>query len=414
MAAYERGTMDNVDSPTSLAQIYLSVCEERAIEADQDVVDSLVDNSETVFVKGEAHVIVLLHLFMTLPELENQFPTKLVISAVRLSAATMGTLATYLTHQRHLTHLMIRDTRLAETSVEIVLNALTASAAAVSPLMHASFINVGLKAKDALSISVMLTQPLGGLTYLDLSNNIINFPGVRALTAAATERNKLYPVPLELNLSGNLVTIEVLNSITHGIGAIWALIAGVLLTLSARRNGLTDVQVASIAIYCTSLFSLLASSCAYHTAFRYPRFHSLLRRADHCSIFLLIAGTYTPFIVAYALNTVVGRVTLAAVWTFASIGIVRSVIGVGSNRSRALFALVTGWIGLMAHRTMVQSMQSGALRGVVAGGITYSVGMIFYLLGKRLPVMHVVWHFAVMIAGAIHYMTILRYVVDAS
>lgn len=396
---------------TSIAQLYLSVCEERGIELDQDVVDALVDGSETVILKGEAHVIVLLHLFMTLPELESRYPTKLVISAARLSASTMGTLGTYLTHQRHLTHLAIKDTQLPEMSVEIVLNALTASAAAVSPLMSASFTNVGLKAKDAQSISVLLTQPLGGLSYLDLSNNMFNFPGVRTLTTAVTERNKLYDTPLELNLSGNLVTIEILNSITHGVGAIIALIAGSMLTFSAKRNGLKDIEVASIGIYCASLFSLLASSCAYHTVFRYPRLHRLFRRADHFSIFLLIAGTYTPFIVAYALNTVIGRATLAAVWTFAFIGIVRSILGIGTNRTRAFFALVTGWIGLMAQRTMVTSMQPDALKGVVAGGITYSVGIIFYLLGKRFPMMHVIWHFAVMIAGGFHYLTLSRYVV---
>lgn len=406
--------MDGVDSLTSIAQLYSSVCEERGIGVDRDVVDALVDGSEIVYVKGEAHLIVLLHLFMTLPELNSRYPTKLVVSATRLSASTIGTLATYLTHQRHLTHLAIKDTQLPETSVEIVLNALTASPAAVSPLMSASFTNVGLTAKDARSIAVLLTQPLGGLTSLDFSNNAMNFPGVRALTVAAAERNKLYTAPLELNLSGNLVTIEILNSITHGVGAIGALIAGISLTLSANRNGLKDVEVASIGIYCASLFSLLASSCSYHTVFRYPRLHRLFRRADHCSIFFLIAGTYTPFIVTYALNSLIGRVTLGAVWTFALIGIIRSLLGTGSNRSRALFALATGWIGLMAQRTMAASMQPEALKGVVAGGITYSVGIIFYLLGKRLPIMHVVWHFAVMIAGAFHYITLSRYVVHAS
>lgn len=406
--------MDSLGNTAPIGQQYVAICEEHGVQVDQNLFNSFSSRSEVVLLRTEAQVVVILQLFTKLNEYKDQYPTRIVVQAPRISKSTVSALATYLKHQNHLKHLTIIDTKLPESTFQVILGAIVEPRATVSPLTHASFINVGLNSSDGHVIAAILNQPLGTLTHLDLSNNAINSQGVKTLTNVTALRNEVYPTQLELNLSGNLVTVELLNTITHGVGALVAFVAGLSLTLSAKWNGLKLVNVISIAIYCVSLFTLLASSCAYHAVFQYPQLHKSLRRADHCSIFLLIAGTYTPFIVNYALHTTIGCATLAAVWLFATIGITKSLFGASSNSSRAIFALVTGWIGLMAQRTMVANMQPEAIVGVVAGGLVYSVGIIFYLLGKRNPIMHVVWHVAVMVAGTFHFLTLSKYVVHVS
>lgn len=349
-----------------------------------------------------------------MPLADGAIPSQMTICAGSLPATTVGTLATYLSHQTHLTHLCIECTALPEAGVETLLTALTVATAQRSPLTHVRLADVGLSTKGAVALAPLLSHGLGGLQSLDLSNNRANFRGSQALQQAADARPS-HSAPLTLDLSGNLVTVELLNACTHGVAAAIALVAGALLTWQAARKPLRRAIVGSIGIFCTSLFTLFASSCAYHSLFRRPRLHALLRRADHCSIFLLIAGSYTPFVATYTLQppTVSGALTLAAVWACAAAGIARSVVGAGSNRGRAFFALATGWMGLISIRTMMERMPSGALFGVVVGGIIYSIGLVFYLLGKKKPILHVVWHFAVMLGGSFHYTALSKYVVNA-
>lgn len=402
--------MENDSS--SLADLYRNVCKQRSITPDLRVADDLERRSSTLFLTAEPHITLVLHLLTTTSASKNSLPTTISITASHLPAATVGTLATYLSHQKHLTGLSISNTSLPDTAVETLLTALTISAATTSPLSYLCLSDVGLTTANALVVAPLLSAPLGALTHLDLSNNAANFRGVRALTEAVKLRPTDAP-PLSLNISGNLVDIEMLNTLTHGVGAVFALFAGIWLTLQMYWHGHSAVKTTSIAVFCISLFTLLASSCAYHALFRYPRAHALLRRADHCSIFLLIAGSYTPFLVIYTLHppTVYGPITLAAVWTCAAAGMVRSLLGLGTNRTRALFALGTGWIGIFSVRTLKQRMQRGAMYGVFLGGMVYSIGLIFYLMGKRIPILHVVWHIAVIVAGGLHYLTLSKYVV---
>lgn len=402
------------DDPKTLFYLYRSLCEQRSISPDPNLLSELEECSILLHLTSEPHITLILHLLTTAPTSLKYFPQHLWIGTGYLPAETVGTLATYLSHQNNLISLSIENTSLPDTAVETLLTAISPKIAPRSSLTHLKLSNVGLTTNAALAVAPLLSSSLGNLKYLNLSNNAANFPGVRALMEANAARPPQIS-PLTLELSGNLVRIEMLNTITHGIGAVVAFIAGLWLTIKAHSSGHSNMIVASIAVYCVSLFTLLASSCAYHSFFRRPLIHALLRRADHCSIFLLIAGTYTPFIVAYTLDppTIHGPVTLAAVWGCAITGVIRSLLGVGTNRTRALFALCTGWIGIFSVRTLKERMQSGAMYGVFIGGMAYSIGLIFYLLGKRIPILHVVWHFAVIIGGGFHYLTLSKYVVHS-
>eukprot|EP00177_Eucheuma_denticulatum_P004958 GFKZ01009015.1.p1 GENE.GFKZ01009015.1~~GFKZ01009015.1.p1 ORF type:complete len:372 (-),score=31.07 GFKZ01009015.1:599-1714(-) len=257
---------------------------------------------------------------------------------------------------------------------------------------------------------LLCSHPLVPLT-LDLSNNRLNHRGILTLQSALLSRPPDFP-KISLILSGNLHTVEVLNTVTHAIGAALAVFGGFFLTIRAYFHHLPVATVFSLATFALSLVTLLTSSAVYHAHFRNPRLSTKLRKLDHCSIFVLIAGSYTPFIVGYALDppTVFGPITLLAVWTCAAIGITRSLMGVDSNRSRSLFALVTGWLGLMVTQTMMERMERENVGALVAGGVSYSLGILFYLGGKRIPFLHVIWHFAVLFGGAFHFIALWNYV----
>lgn len=399
-----------------LAEEYKAVCEQRSILPDDRLLSNLQSSKTQLHLSSDEHVTLLLNVFTTLPVSTTpvSLPTHLTIHASSLSASTIGTLATYLTRQTHLTHLCIQGTHLPATGAETLLTALTAAAARDSPLTHLRLSDVGLSTTSACALAPLLTYELGQLTHLDLSNNRANFGGVSALLGALSRRDASAQ-PLEIDTSGNLVVIERLNALTHGLGAAIAVPAGALLIWRALHSSMPLAGVLAVTIFCLSLVTLLLSSCTYHSLHRRPYLHAVFRRADHCSIFLLIAGSYTPFIYAFALQPpeLEGLLTLAAVWAFAAVGIGRSLVGAGSNGSRAFFALATGWVGVFGIRTMWQRVPSGALWGIVCGGLVYSFGIAFYLLGKWHPLFHVVWHLAVIFGGCFHYIAVSKYVVDA-
>lgn len=285
------------------------------------------------------------------------------------------------------------------------------SISSTTPLRTLVFRNASLNHKLISPLAHLLaTTPLKTLT-LDLSNNRLNSHGIRMLQSAVQSRPEHFP-RISLLLSGNLYTVELLNTLTHGVGALLALLGGIFLTYRAHVYNFSRTIVCSLAAFSLSLVTLMTASAVYHAHFRSPALSIRLQKADHCSIFILIAGSYTPFIVCYALDppTTSGPLTLVAVWTFAAIGVTRSLLGSDSSRSRALFALVTGWLGVFALKIMVERMDTTTISALVSGGVAYSVGIVFYLLGKKRPILHVIWHLAVMIGGGLHYFALWRYV----
>jgi hemolysin III len=199
---------------------------------------------------------------------------------------------------------------------------------------------------------------------------------------------------------------EIANSVTHGIGALLSLIGTAILLYRAVRDG-TTLHVISFAVYGTCLFLLHLSSTLYH-ALRPPRAKRVFRVFDHCSIYLLIAGTYTPFLLL-SLWGRWGLTLLIAIWTLAIAGIVFKSLFIGRlQRASVLLYILMGWMIIVAAREAWIRVPHAAIGFVAAGGLFYTLGVAFYAW-KSLPYNHAVWHLFVLGGSVCHYAAILLY-----
>ncbi len=201
---------------------------------------------------------------------------------------------------------------------------------------------------------------------------------------------------------------EIANSITHGLGALLSVAGLAVLVVSSLRHG-TTVHVVSSIIFGLSLLFLYASSTLYH-ATRNPGAKRILRRMDHTAIFLLIAGSYTPFTLV-TLRGPWGWSIFGVVWGLAIIGLLfedalrRRWVGL----SIGLYILM-GWVAAAAVKPLVESLPRGGIVLLFAGGLAYTFGTIFYLT-RRIPFHHAWWHIAVLAGSILHFSAVLLYVI---
>lgn len=199
---------------------------------------------------------------------------------------------------------------------------------------------------------------------------------------------------------------ELFNSITHGIGTLLSMAALVILVVIAVRR-LDVIAVVSFAIYGASLLILYLSSTLYHSLTA-PRAKAVFRVLDHASINLLIAGSYTP-ITLLALTPGWGWSLFGIVWGLALLGILLAVTGLEKTRriSMALYILM-GWLVIVALRPMLAMVPAGLLVFLLAGGLFYTVGILFYAV-KKIPFNHGIWHLFVLGGSICHFTGFLLY-----
>jgi len=199
---------------------------------------------------------------------------------------------------------------------------------------------------------------------------------------------------------------DIANSVTHGVGAVLSLVGTALLLLRASRTG-TPLHLASFSVYGLTLVLLHVSSTLYH-ALRAPGARRVFWIFDHCSIYLLIAGTYTPFLLL-ALWGRWGLTLLVTIWTLAVAGIVLKSVFIGRFRKISLAVyLLMGWMIVLAAREVWLKVPHGALVYVALGGGLYTLGTVFFAW-RRLPFNHAVWHLFVLGGSVAHYLGILLY-----
>lgn len=210
---------------------------------------------------------------------------------------------------------------------------------------------------------------------------------------------------------------EFLHAALHGLGAV-ASLGGLLFLLWLAIERQSSVAILAATIYGTSLVLCYLASTLYH-GLPPGRAKRLFLLFDHCAIYLLIAGTYTPFTLL-ALDPPVGTALFAAVWALALAGIVLEVITRLLPRGRRIawlsvpLYLGIGWLGVaMAGEEIVASLPQTGLELLIAGGLIYTGGVVFYLW-RQLPFNHAVWHVLVLIASGAHFAAVAAYVMPAA
>lgn len=207
---------------------------------------------------------------------------------------------------------------------------------------------------------------------------------------------------------------EIFSGVSHLVGAVLSLAALVALVTVAVRHG-SVWHVVSFAVFGASLILLYTASTLYHLIPADERWATVLRKLDHSMIFVLIAGSYTPYCLV-ALRGPWGYGLLAAVWGIALMGIVLKLFWLGAPRWLYTgFYLFMGWLVLVAIVPLVRNVPPGALAWLGAGGLFYTVGAVFY--GTKWPRLrpgvfgfHELWHLFVIAGSVAHFWAVFRYV----
>lgn len=209
-----------------------------------------------------------------------------------------------------------------------------------------------------------------------------------------------------LNLPQYSTLEEIFSAITHGIGAGLSVVAIVLLIVFSPFDAKT---ITCVTIYSATLFLLYIVSTMYHSL-AINKAKKVFQILDHCSIFILISGTYTP-ICLLILKDVVGWVLFSIVWAAATLGVIFNAIDLKkfSKLSMACY-IAMGWSIIFAFKPLLNVINSFQLTFLLIGGTLYTIGAIIYAIGKRIKYMHTVWHLFVLGGSIFHFFMIFDFI----
>lgn len=200
---------------------------------------------------------------------------------------------------------------------------------------------------------------------------------------------------------------ERFNGYTHLAGAMAAGVGAVALVAHAALRG-DPTRLVSFAIYGTTLCLLFLASTLYHST--QGRAKDIFRKLDHCSIYLVIAGTITPFALVM-MKGEWGWTLFGAMWALAMVGIVQEVwLARGMRLTSLAIYLMMGWLPMIAFEPLLDAISWNGLAWLLAGGVVYTVGIVFYLYDERFRHWHGIWHLAVLCGSVTHYAAIVKFV----
>ncbi|EOV1174741.1 hemolysin III family protein [Vibrio fluvialis] len=201
---------------------------------------------------------------------------------------------------------------------------------------------------------------------------------------------------------------EVANAISHGVGLILGIVGLVLLLVKAVDHRADALTIVSMSIYGGSMIALFLASTLYH-AIPHQNAKRWLKTFDHCAIYLLIAGSYTPFLLV-SLRTPLAFGLMIVIWSIALLGIIMKIAFVYRFKRLSLVTYLTmGWLSLIVIYQLALNLDVGGLTLLAAGGVVYSLGVIFYV-AKRIPYNHAIWHAFVLAGCACHFLAIYFYI----
>lgn len=207
---------------------------------------------------------------------------------------------------------------------------------------------------------------------------------------------------------------EIAHSVSHGIGALLSIAGLVVMIVFASLYG-NAYQIVSVSIYGVTLVLLYTMSTLYH-AISNKKAKKVFRALDHSSIYLLIAGTYTPFtLVVLRQSGMIGWVVLITIWILAVLGIIFSSITVAKSKVKVISSLIyiaMGWAIVFCMPQLIDTLKMtnsmGALYLLAIGGITYTLGVIFYAI--KIKYFHFIWHLFVLAGSTLHFIAVMAYI----
>jgi len=249
-----------------------------------------------------------------------------------------------------------------------------------------------------------------GLYEVDLSANRIGYHGSKAIEKELKNREEDHV--LHVDMEGNLVFQEIMNCVTHGLGIILGIAGSMLLSNKVKDKSFKHVM--SCAVYSTSLVVLYTSSTLYHSFFSLQATKYIFEVFDKCAIYILIAGSYTPFCQIIFGDTKLWSVHMQTfVWVCAFSGILVEAFAPTWERklffSLAMY-LSMGWTALVGLQDMIERLPTMALNLLVLGGVAYTAGVPFFVRNNNLD--HSIWHMFVLAGSTLHWFVIYCYVAD--
>jgi len=216
-------------------------------------------------------------------------------------------------------------------------------------------------------------------------------------TSMSNSKSLVYYSPLE----------ERINIYSHGIGFLLSILALILLVVRSSISG-NVWHIVSFSIFGTSLVLLYAASTIYHSS-KEETLRRRLNILDHASIYILIAGTYTPFTLV-TLNGTLGWILFGVTWGIATVGVVLKLFYTGKyNRVSTLAYILMGWVIVFGIRSLLRNLPEAGIYWLFSGGVAYTIGAIFYSI-KKIPFNHAIFHIWVLAGSFCHFIAVYKYV----
>lgn len=201
---------------------------------------------------------------------------------------------------------------------------------------------------------------------------------------------------------------EIVNAITHGVGALFGIVALVLTIIFSVKNHNTIGLVSSI-IYAVSMIFMFTSSCIYHALSPNIKGKKVMRIIDHCNIYIFIAGCYTPFCLS-TIGGSTGWIIFGINWACAVIGVILNSINLEKFKVPAfLIYLIMGWMIVFSFKSLSANLAPMGIKLLLLGGIVYTLGAVFYLIGSKKRYIHSVFHVFVLLGAITQFLSILLY-----
>lgn len=208
------------------------------------------------------------------------------------------------------------------------------------------------------------------------------------------------------NIKTSSIVIEIFNAITHGLGVIFSIIAIIFLI----KKGIflsSNKAITAYVVYGISMILLFLSSTLCHSL-TFSKYATFFQKLDHSTIYLLIAGTYTPYLLL-SIGGILGNIFLSLIWGLAIIGIFFEIVTLGKYPKISIFLyLFSGWIIIFIFRPLINSLHSHGLLFLSLGGISYSIGALFFYI--KIEWFHIIWHLFVLAGSSLMFFSIFLYV----